>query len=92
MENVIAHKIVVEISTKISVFRPPDFKQGLKINYCLNVCQGGPLDSAIVQIFTTPEFKVKNCAQTVIFINFLDQPHVGQKTLLFSKVIVFIFE
>lgn len=88
LESVIAHKIVVEISTKISVFRPPDFKQGLKINDCLNVCQGGPLASArccthLVKIFTKFVFKVKICALTVIFIH---QPSVGQKTLLFSKL------
>lgn len=46
----------------------------------------------LVQIFTKPVFKVKICAQTVIFIYFLNQPSVGQKTQLFSKVIVFIFE
>lgn len=88
LKNVIAHKIV-EISTKISVFRPPDFKQGLQINYCLNVCQSGPLASArcthLVQILTKPVFKVKICAQTVIFIYFFNQPSVGQKTQLFSK-------
>lgn len=94
LENVIAHKIVVDISTKISVFRPPDFKQGLKINDCLNVCQGGPLASANAVVLTLYKYSQNLCLrskyvhkQLFSYIFYVNQSRVlGKKLNCFQKL------